>query len=384
MLWKVLSVTFSGLLLAAAAAGYEPSREKDIRERANRAFDRIYDLEYAAADNELAKLMGLYPDSPAGYLYLATNIWLKELARTRDLTFEKFTKMDNFMKWHRGRVDPKIEEKFRELNLRAMERAKRMLESNPRNTYALYYLGTAHSNLAAFEAGVRRKFLAAIKHGSKAYEYHKRVVDIDPTFYDSYLTIGIYDYVTGSLPSSVKWLAFLLGYRGNKERGLLEVRLAAEKGRFNKKDARVIYTVLSMREKRPLEAIRYLSELRKEHPKNYVFQLDLASIYHIIGNYQRALELYTEAMEKVRAGVPHFDKLDLELVHYRLGNLHLDMRNHQLAIDNLKRVVNAEGQTGEEVVTMAHLKLGQAYDLAKQRPQAVEHYRTVLHSSAGM
>lgn len=375
--WKKpkLLIAILGFLLAIGSAD---AGQDELRSLIERGFTHIYDLEYQEAEKVFEQAIALYPDHPSGYLYLATNIWLRELAEGRELTFEQFVAAEQLARRPRRRkVDPALEQRFRQLIDTAIEKAESKLEANERDAESLYLLGTAHGTLAGFEATVSRKFFSALRNGSKAFDYHKKVVELDPTFYDSYLTIGMYDYIAGSLPRTVKWLAFLFGFRGNKERGLLEIQLAAEKGRYNSKDAKVMLTVLSIREKRPLVALKYLSELHKLHPKNYLIHLDLAALHHLIKNHAEAIRLYQQALAKISASEPHYEQLGAEQVHYRLGELYLEMGRAEQAIESYNQVLAANSPP-EDMVTIVHLRLGQAYDLAKNRERAVEHYKVVL------
>jgi hypothetical protein len=51
-------------------------------------------------------------------------------------------------------------------------------------------------------------------------DHHREVLKLDPKYVDAQITIGLYEYVVGSLPLPVKILAGATGYRGSKKRGL--------------------------------------------------------------------------------------------------------------------------------------------------------------------
>jgi len=48
--------------------------------------------------------------------------------------------------------------------------------------------------------GLERKYMAALRTGSDAVDHHRKVLELSPQFIDAKLTIGLQDYVIGSLP----------------------------------------------------------------------------------------------------------------------------------------------------------------------------------------
>jgi tetratricopeptide (TPR) repeat protein len=342
-------------------------------------FDFIYNLEYDEAEKVLTKMVDLMPEDPAGYCYLATNLWLRELNRARELSLENFTSAGYFTKGPKRTVAPELEAKFREWVEKGIEKANALLQKNNRDARAYYFLGTAYGTLGAYDATIDRKFISALRHGNKSFDYHKKVLEIDPTFYDAYLTVGLYDYITGSLPWSVKWLAKVLGYRGNKARGLEALKLAAGKGTYNRNDAKVILAVLSVRERRLEDALNYMTDLHRLYPKNYLLHVDIAAIYQMMNQPDKAIETYEDILGKIKSRAPHYEQLKASSIHYRLGSIFLDRSNHGSAIEHLSQVAGA-AKTGQEedVVTLSHLKLGQAYELAQDHAKAREQYQIVL------
>ena len=49
---------------------------------------------------------------------------------------------------------------------------------------------------------------------------HRKVLELSPEFYDAELTIGLQNYVIGSLSLPLKMLAKTVGVSGSKKRGL--------------------------------------------------------------------------------------------------------------------------------------------------------------------
>ena len=73
---------------------------------------------------------------------------------------------------------------------------------------------------------------------------------MDPTYIDAQITIGLYEYVVGSLPLPIKVVAGATGYRGSKKKGLAMLEQVAKEGRWAQDDAKTVLVLLYTREKR--------------------------------------------------------------------------------------------------------------------------------------
>ena len=112
------------------------------------------------------------------------------------------------------------------------------LKQNPRDIEALYFLGAAEGLDAAYAAAVERKYRSALSSGSDAVDRHKDVLKLAPDFRDAELTIGLQNYIVGSLPLPLKMIAGTMGVRGSKKRGLETLERVAVEGRWSRDLAR--------------------------------------------------------------------------------------------------------------------------------------------------
>ena len=93
---------------------------------------------------------------------------------------------------------------------------------------------------ASFEEAVERRHFAALRDGNDAVNHHREVLKLDPKYIDAQMTIGLYEYVVGSLPLPVKMLAGVTGFRGSKKRGLAMLEQVAKEGRWSQDDAKSV------------------------------------------------------------------------------------------------------------------------------------------------
>src|SRR5713101_5279635 len=95
-----------GAILGLTARTWADTRSDKIQEYTAQGFQYIYNLEYDQADQAFKKLAEFAPDDPAGYCYQATNLWLRELFKGRELAMEHFTSAAHFSKAPNRKIDP--------------------------------------------------------------------------------------------------------------------------------------------------------------------------------------------------------------------------------------------------------------------------------------
>lgn len=333
-------------------------------------FRLVYDLDYAGAREKFRKMTEIAPDLPAGYVDLATNAWLEILNQRRRLQIGLYSGTGFFS----DSKSPAGQQSAAEVSTnvdRAIETAARLLAKDPLNAEALYYQGAAYSIRAAFQASVQRSFFSALSDGSKAVELHRKVLKNDPNYTDAYLTIGMYDYIVGSLPLPIRLLAAIGGVRGSKPRGLREVEIAARNGRYVAEDAQVLLVALYSREGRNEDSLRMLTRLANEHPKNYLLHVERAATLARLGRDAESQAVF-ESMVK---NPPQASALDL--IRYQYGESLFDKRDFAHAILQFRQVLSLE-QAEEGLVTLSHLRAGQCYDALGNHRSALGHYYAVL------
>ncbi|RMG55274.1 MAG: hypothetical protein D6723_03085 [Acidobacteria bacterium] len=335
-----------------------------------RAFDAFYNLDYETAQKLFQQIVEELPDHPAGYLYLATQVWVGELNRTRRLQTSIYSN-PSFYSRTGETVDPQVDQQFREYIQKAIEKAKARLAQNEGDVEARYFLGAAYAVLASYEATVARQFMAALKHARRAVSEHRKVIKQQPNFVDAYLTIGAYDYIVGSLPLWVKLLAALGGIRGNKERGIKELQQAAERGKYVSDDARVVLIAIYAREKQYEKALELVRYLRDRYPRNYYFPIEEAHLLVEVGRKREGFAAFEAMLQNER-----FQEVG-DLIRFQYAQL-LAEQGYRIAALHYYRQVTEMPTASPQLVTLAHLRIGQLLDLLGRRQEAISEYQLVL------
>ena len=237
-------------------------------------YEALFNLDYEGARRRFQKMIELAPDNPAGPQSYAASLWIQQLNQSWELKSTLYS--DRAYATSKPQNDSRQSEEFRKWTRRTKQLAQARLRRDPRDVEALYFLGAAEGLEAAYTAAVERRFMPALRTGSSAVEHHRKVLELSPQFYDAELTIGLQNYVIGSLSLPVKMIAATVGVRGSKKRGLQMLEHVAKEGHWGRDVARVLLIDLYKREQRWDDAIAVARQLSDRYPRNYLFKLQLA------------------------------------------------------------------------------------------------------------
>lgn len=359
-----------------------------IEELRRSGLEALYNLDYAKAQNDFAGIVKLDPANPTGHQLLAARVWIKTLYESRRLQSSLYS-AESFYTKGDDKVDPKIISEFRTLTREAKRLADVRLKANPRDIEALDALAAVAGLKASFEEAVERRHLAALRDGSEAVDRHRDVLRLDPNYIDAQLTIGLYDYVLGSLPLPAKLLAGLTGARGSKKRGLAALEKVAREGRWSRDDAKSLLILLYTREKRFPEVLTLARELSAKYPRNYLFRLEAADALVAQAALERRKQNMVAAEKAEQEAFVSFEELlrdrslretvsrALDLVHFKYGEVLFTAGQGERAAREFLAATRVE-RAEPALVTMAHLYAARSFDLIGKREEALSQYRQVL------
>jgi tetratricopeptide (TPR) repeat protein len=360
-------------------------RLEELQEQGSEA---LFNLDYDVARQKFKEMTQLYPDDPTGAEMLATTVWLETLNRARRLQAAIYS-TQSFYAGTEDKPDPRVVEDFRDLTRRATQLAEARLRRNPRDPQTLYVLGATESLKAAFAATVERRFMAALRSGSDGIDTQRDVLKLDPNFHDAELTIGMYDYIVGTLPLAVRLLASIGGVHGSKKRGIQTLERVAKDGQWARDDAKVLLIAIYKKEKRFPEALALSRELQEKYPRNYLFRLETADSLVSQAAIERQTSKTKEAEAMESEAVRTFETMlverpvagaaprALDLVHFRYGEALLLMGRAQRAATEFLAATTVRGADAG-TVSRAHLRAAQSFDLAGKRNEALAEYQVVL------
>jgi tetratricopeptide (TPR) repeat protein len=382
------------LLLATAltASAQQPwltAAERERFETLRRSgLDALYNIDYDKADRDFKEIVKLMPNHPGGYQLLAARLWIKTLYESRRLQSSLYNS-EGFYTNGDDKVDPKIVTEFRNLTRQSKQLAEAKLKQEPQNVEALDFLANTEGLKASFEEAVERRHFAALRDGNDAVEHHRQVLKLDPEYIDAQITIGLYEYVVGSLPLAIKIVAGATGYRGSKKTGLRLLEQVAKNGRWAQDDAKSVLIVLYTREKRYEDVLKLARELSAKYPRNYLLRLEAADALVAMAEVKRKQKDLVGAVQSEKEAFAVFDEIlrdrnvrdsasqALDLIHFKYGEVLLTAGYHERAVKEFLATTKVE-RAEQGLVTMAHLYAARAYDIGGKRDEALEQYKAVL------
>ena len=350
--------------------------------------DALYNIDYEKAQRDFKEIVQLFPNHPGGYQLLAARVWIKTLYESRRLQTSLYSS-ESFYTNGDDKVDPKIITEFRNFTREARRLAEAKLRQEPRNIEALDFLANTEGLKAAFEEAVERRHIAALRDGNDAVNFHREVLKIDPKYVDAQITIGLYEYVVGSLPLPVKIIAGATGFRGSKKRGLAMLEQVAREGRWAQDDAKTVLVLLYRREKRFADVLKLTRELSAKYPRNYLLRLETADALVSLAGVKRKEQDVAAAVQAEKEAFATFDELlrdrnvrdtaarALDLIHFKYGEVLLEAGYHERAAKEFLAATRVE-RAEAGLVTMAHLYAARSYDAGGKRDEALAQYKTVL------
>jgi tetratricopeptide (TPR) repeat protein len=336
-------------------------------------FNAVYNIDYNTARERFLQMTRLAPDNPAGYVYLANNLWLETLYQGRRLTTSVYTGGSFYAQdKEEDEVDPKRDREFNDLIRQALAATRARLAKDPKDVEALYYNASALGIRAAYATSVKRSFMRSIGDANESIKIQRKVIKLDPEYIDAYLSIGLYEYVIDSLPGGFKFLARLAGLKGSKEKGIEHLESVTTKGKYGADDARVVLLGIYSKENKLDRALEILTYLTKQYPRNYLFGVERASMLYRTGHAEEGGRAFGDLLRNERVAAQAAD-----LVNFQWGETLEARQDHRGAIARYKEVQLWPKSEGS-LVSLSHLHMGEALDALGRRDEAMAEYQVVL------
>ena len=242
------------------------------------AFHRMYDLDFAAAHRILDDYDAKHPSDAFAVSVRAAAYLFYELDRLKILEGEFLTDDKRIAAKEKLVPDPKIREQFFATIDRSQRLAAEKLKTDPDDLQTLFSFCLTEGMRMDYLALVEKKQLGSLSYAKKAHNYALQVIRKDPNFVDAYLTTGITEYLVGSLPFFVRWFVRFEQVEGSKDQAVSRLTRVAGQGRYLGPFAKILLSIIHVREKRPEKAVPLLTELSQNYPRNQLYRNELAKI----------------------------------------------------------------------------------------------------------
>lgn len=358
-LWIVLAPPASGQTRAAVLA------------EADAAFTAAYNLNYDTATDIARRLVAANPESSAAHRTLATVLWMHLLFDRGALTLDHYLGSVSQSNIEMPPPPSDRAARFTTHIDRAIALAQAHVRRAPDDVDARYDLGVAHGLRASWIASIEGKVASAFGSARRAFDAHEWVLSRAPQRHEAGLVVGTYRYAVAALSLPKRWLAYLAGFGGGKERGVALLEQASTVP-LTATDARLALVLVHSREGRHGEALKILLTLMEAYPENRLLQLEAASAAWRAGHGQQSVDLLTSGLARHDRDPRPKGPGERALWIYKRGLAYVSLNQLPAAEADLRLALTQK--PAGWVRGRVHLELGKIADLRGQRPLAVDEY----------
>ncbi|MGA7380719.1 MAG: hypothetical protein WBX03_07685 [Terriglobales bacterium] len=271
------AILLAGLLvcwLGTAMAAEPPA----ILVTLDSGFRFLYDLDFEHAHQAFAAWLQQYPDNPMGPACEAAALLFSEFNRLGVLESQFYQDDKAFDGRRQFTPDPALRDRFSAALDQAEKWAGARLGKDGKDRDALFAMTMAAGLRADYAALIEKRNLASLRFTRQATGWAQQLLAVDPNCYDAHLATGVSQYIVGSMAAPVRWLVRLGGVSGDKQAGIRELQVTADRGQYLAPFARILLAIAYVRERDKPRARELLVALQNDFPQNPLFAREIGRL----------------------------------------------------------------------------------------------------------
>lgn len=360
---------------ASARQAVAPTVRPSNNALAARGFNELYNMDYNPAIRDLSKLQSEYPGDPFASNYLLAAEVFKELNRIGALDTETYSSESFLTSKARRPLDMAAQKRIFNLIAHVESLCDARLQKNPEDTDALYARGVARGFRSTYIGMAQKSWLPAIRAALAARRDHERVLELDPAYVDAKMTVGLHNYLIGSLNWAGRAAVALVGVTGNRKKGLAYLREVSRSHGTSANDAALALSLFLRREERYQEALDLVGRVSHEYPRNFLLAVEYAHLLSAAGHGREAVMQYRLALENGRE--KKFSTFQPELAAWGLGVTLRGQHEFEQSASAFDLVTTCD-DVEPSLIDRATVAAGEMYDTLGRRDLAIAHYRRAI------
>lgn len=311
----------------------------------NTGLNYLYNFKFKAAEAVFDKMIEKNSDNPAGYHFKSIIPLWHFLDRRNAETKSEFLDLSD-----------SVESKCRELL---------NYQDDP---FIYYLLGSTYSYRAMVYAR-DEEYLNVLWSTKESYKNLSKVLELDSSFYDAYLGLGLYNFAVSQTPPAWKWALELTDLTGDKKIGIDYLTLAANRGKLAKVEAGFYLSqVLSEFLMDYKLSEKYITSLVYRYPDNLLFRYGLA-LLNLNETKLKTAENYLRGI--INAGDSSFVQIKI-YAKYLLGNIYFIKNDFDSAKTFYSQFLN--NTVDEQFKGFAALKLAYCFSFLENPDSASKYF----------
>jgi len=241
-------------------------------------FRLLYNLDFDSAHHVFADYERSNPDDPLGPTSDAAGLLFSEFHRLGILESQFFEDDKKFDDRPKLSPDPAVRVRFDAAVQDAEKLAQARLVKDPKDKNALFAMTLCNGLQADYAALIEKRNIASLRYTKESAKWAQQTLAVDPSLYDAHIAGGISKYIIGSMAAPVRWLVRLGGVSGDKQAGINELKLVAQRGHYLAPFADILLAIAYVRDHDKQHARQLLAQLHDEFPENPLFPQEMARL----------------------------------------------------------------------------------------------------------
>lgn len=365
---RILILVFSAILIFPfndEGITSAPTQPNQYQSYLKLGIKKAFNMEFINANIYLQKAVELDRENPTAYALLAMfNLFAYEMS-----------------------FDENVRKNSRDSMLRYVDETiawgEKRIGKNPNDGTA--YLAMAMAKITRFNfANHHKHYFSTAREASSIWECLEKAKENDPQNYDVYFLMGSFRYHIDHLPRLTRFFSSLIITSGDKQKGLEELELAAQKGELLQQLALSELSADYLNfEKQPARALPIIRELRETFPNNYNFSFALANALSDLHRFDDAFNIAREIENNIRTCFPSFALQLQPRRDHLMGRIFFTQGDYAKAEEYLQRALKDTSPYNIRVRSWAFLRLGMISDARNERKKAEDYYRKTLDIKEG-
>jgi tetratricopeptide (TPR) repeat protein len=305
--------------------------------------EQLYDLDIDAAIKTFDSVCYVAPTDPRGYFF-------RSLV---DYSLYTLTR------------DKQQIEAFLERSRKVISVCEDILDKDKNSAITRLFLGTTYF-YRGLAYQVDGSILKAVTDGKKGLSNLEEAAREDSSLYDAQFGIGLSRCLMTRLPKSLSWVLGILGFKGDAEKGLHLLNLAADKGIYTRNEATLYLAQFLSQEQRFDEALKYLDRLLARYPNNTLFLTMICGIQYRQNKLEEALSSAKKVVQISSKRKQYGDRY----IYGTLGNIYFGMDDFASAKENYELLLQ-KTQNKARISNYTYYRLAASAEIMGDHARAV-------------
>ncbi len=335
--------------------------DKGLQYRITKSINSMYNFDFATAERDFAVIMYQYPEHPLPDFLMAVGYWWRIEINVDNKRYDNI---------------------FIQYLDRANAKAKKMLDQNPRNKEAAFFLAAGYGFQGRLYSE-RKSWSKATFAGKNALNYMEMSRGEEEFNPELLLGDALFNYFSVWIPENYPLLKPILALfpKGNKKLGLAQLEKVASNAFYTRVEAQYfLFRLYGSEEKRPEDALRIVEYLHEKFPNNPYFHRSYARYLYTTGKWTQAMQESLEILDRIEqkqfgyeATSGRYAAFYLGEYNYRIGNIIEAKRYYSKTV-----TIGEESETQESGYYLYSLiSLGKIATAEKNRALAKTYFNQV-------